>query len=220
MNRSIFTVAACLALSCCSRAPSSPPTPETSEADVPHATLPAGRAVQGASLYQISMELTDQDGQALGLDAFAGHPVIISMFYGSCPFACPTLISDVKRIVDKLEPATRKDVRVLLVSFDPERDTPAAMKELAERHRTDQTLFRFARSSEADVRKLAAVLGIRYKKLDNGAINHSTVITVLDRRGMPRYRMDGLKGPPDGAVSALERVDSPIARAWGLLTGG
>lgn len=207
MTRTAAITALCAMLASCARAPSPAPEGDTSAAE-PHVTLPAGRAVQGASLYDLEVVLTDQHGTQIGLDAFRGHPVIISMFYGSCPYACPTLISDLKRIVGDLSPNTRRDVRVLLVSFDPARDTPAAMKELASRHKTDESVFRFTRSSEADVRRLAAVLGIRYAKLDNGAINHSTVITVLDAKGAPRYRMDGLKGPPEGAVAALERAGS------------
>jgi protein SCO1/2 len=76
----------------------------------------------------------------------------------------------------------------VLVSFDPERDTPAKLKELARAHRVDSPSWRFTRTSEESTRELAAVLGIKYTKLESGAIRHTSLINVLDRRGVVRYR--------------------------------
>jgi protein SCO1/2 len=157
-----------------------------------HETLAAAEPLTRASLYDLALPLTDENGQARELDAFRGHPVVISMFYSSCPYACPTLISQIQQLERSLSDQQRRDVRVLLVSFDPERDTPAKLKALSQERRIDESRWLLARASQDKLRELAAVLGIKYKRLDDGAFNHSSVITVLDRNGFVRARSDGL----------------------------
>src|SRR5262245_41551267 len=80
------------------------------------------------SVYELSASLVDQDGRRVGLDLFRGHPVLISMFYTTCPDACPLLIADLKRIEGELPAARRAALRVVLVSLDPKRDSPEALR--------------------------------------------------------------------------------------------
>ncbi len=89
------------------------------------------------SVYELSASLVDQDGQKVGLDLFRGHPVLISMFYSTCRDACPLLIADLHRIERELPASTRADLRVVLVSLDPEHDTPEALLALARAHGLD-----------------------------------------------------------------------------------
>src|SRR5262245_12560894 len=63
----------------------------------------------GESIYALQLDLIDQDGMRVPLDAFRGHPVIIAMFYGTCPAACPMLTSDIKAIEARLSPGERSD---------------------------------------------------------------------------------------------------------------
>ena len=163
----------------------------------------------GPSLYELDLALVDQDGETLKLDAFAGKPVVITMFYASCPVACPLLISDIKRAVQGAAPETQSELVVLLVSLDPERDTPEAMKDLASRHRRDLPNWRFTRTSPDATRELAAVLGIKYKRLESGAIRHTSQISVLDERGVVRHR----------ATSPLPEADVSVPRALELVAG-
>ena len=72
--------------SCCAR--SAPPAAE------PVATT----TTPGGSVYQLGLVLRDQGGAATGLDRYRSSPVIISMFYGTCPAACPLLISDLQAL--------------------------------------------------------------------------------------------------------------------------
>lgn len=139
--------------------------------------------IPDTSVYQLHAQLTDQDGRATTLDVHRGRPTLVTMFYASCPNVCPMLIASMRRMEQQLPPDSRERLRVLLVSLDPERDTPAALKVLAERYRVDAHRWTFARAQDGDVRKLAAVLGIRYRKLPDGEFNHSTVITLLDASG-------------------------------------
>jgi protein SCO1/2 len=184
-----------LAIAGCSRGVGDRPVRVTGGAD--HAAVAAQPIARSSSLYSLHPQLVDQDGHPISLDVFRGHPVLVTMFYGSCRFACPMLISEVRRIEASLPPAARADLRVLLVSFDPDRDTPAALRAIADRMALDTSRWRLATAPGGDVRVLAAALGIQYRRLDNGEFMHSSVITALGRDGTPTAREDGIGEPDD-----------------------
>jgi protein SCO1/2 len=150
------------------------------------ACLLAGAAAAGTpadSLYQLQAALTTQDGSGAGLDVQRGHPVMISMFYGSCPAACPLLITGMQRYESHLDPVSRQRLRVLLVSFDAARDTPQQLAGLARLHRADPQRWIFASAPERDARKIAGLLGFSYRRQPSGEFDHSLLITLLDGEG-------------------------------------
>ena len=155
------------------------------------------------SLYDLAMTVTSSSGERVSIDLDRGHPTLISMFYGSCPAACPALIALLGRALEQLPPAARGNVRVLLVSFDPARDTPARLRELIETHRLDAR-WTLTAASDDDARVLAAVLGIKFRAQPDGSFAHTSAIVVLDADGRMVARMDGL-GDPTPIVSALRR---------------
>lgn len=147
------------------------------------APLRAADPLPPDSLYRLTIPLVRQDGTAAALDLDRGSPVLVSMFYATCPHACPLLINAVQRMEKTLPPESRSRLKVLFVSIDPESDTPERLAELVTRHHVDPARWTFARASAADVRKLAAALGIRYRALPDGGFNHSTVVSLLDENG-------------------------------------
>ncbi|HVY79820.1 MAG TPA: SCO family protein [Steroidobacteraceae bacterium] len=162
------------------------------------------------SVYQIDPKLETSDGRTVSF-ASSGRIRIATMFYASCPMACPLLIDTLRNLDAALSPAERAQVDILLISMDPERDTPAALAGLArERHITDKR-WTLARTSSAETRKLAAILGIQYRKLDTGDFNHASVLVLLDAQGRVLARSQKL-GMPDPAflmqLRAAERVSA------------
>lgn len=155
------------------------------------------------SLYRIDALLTDQAERAVRLDAAAKGPALVSMFYASCPHTCPILITSLQLLERQLTPEERNGLRVLLVSFDPERDTPAKLAELAREHHVDISRWTLAQPRANDVRLLAAALDVRYRKLPDGEFNHSVVITLLDRDGRPAARTSKLGEPDPEFLAAL-----------------
>ncbi len=67
------------------------------------------------SIYHLDVELIDQDGSARALDTFRGYPVVISMFYATCPNVCPVLISTIQMMERKLPADGLSKLRVILV---------------------------------------------------------------------------------------------------------
>ena len=147
----------------------------------PLASADAGYPPQ--SIYNLHANLIDQSGTVRGLDMHRGHPVLVTMFYGSCPATCPLIIDTMRAIEKKLDDTRRQDLRVLLVSIDPERDTPASLRQLADSRRVDTTRWTLAHADANAVRRIAAALSVQYKKLPDGQFSHSTVISTLDANG-------------------------------------
>lgn len=180
-------------------APAKRAEPDDSERAITRSTKP----VTTASIYDLELSLTDESGHVRRLDSFRGHPVLVTMFYGSCASACPLLTSDLKRIERSIPEPVRSDVRILMVSFDEERDEPQVLARLKKERGVDEARWTFASTPDEQARALAGVLGIRYRKLDGGEFFHSSVITLLDREGRPQVRLDGLGGDARPIVEAL-----------------
>jgi protein SCO1/2 len=162
-------------------------------------------ALPGDSIYQLEPHLVDQDGKPFALAATRGGPVLASMFYSSCEMVCPALFETIAQTLKALPAAQRERVRVVMVSFDPERDTVEVLKDTAQKHGCGPN-WTLARGSAADVRRIAAVLGVQYRRLDSGEFNHSTQIALLDADGRIAQR-SGLLGEVDPAlVQALRRA--------------
>ena len=140
------------------------------------------------SLYQLHEKLDAQDGRVIGLDVNRGQPTLITMFYASCPDTCPLIVETLRDIERNLDAAQRQQLRVLMVSFDTERDTPQALAALAETRHIDTSRWTLAHADEAAVRRIAAALNVQYRRMPNGTFSHSTQITVLGRNGEIAYQ--------------------------------
>lgn len=135
------------------------------------------------SVYHLEATLTDQAGRTHGLDLYRGSPVLVTMFYGSCQATCPLIIETLRDVERQIPSAQRAKLRVLLVSIDPEHDTPAALRKLAEERRIDTSRWTLARANDADVRRIAALLDVQYRQLPGGGYFHSTMISLLTPQG-------------------------------------
>lgn len=70
--------------------------------------------------------LTDHTGAQLRLSDLRGTPVLLFFGYTHCPDVCPLTLATLRRSLEAVD-AGPEDVRVLLVSVDPERDTPEVL---------------------------------------------------------------------------------------------
>lgn len=169
-----------------------------------HTPLPMAPQVTEGSLHQLDAVWQTHRGENLTLADLGGGPVIVTMLYASCTTACPVLVQDVKRIYQALPDATRARTALLLVSFDTESDTPAALNYYAQSVRADGDAWHFATGSATEVRTLAALLGVRYRKNPDSGYDHSNVIAILNAEGELVHRQEGLNQPVTAAVNALE----------------
>jgi protein SCO1/2 len=157
------------------------------------------------SLYQLDGPLVAQDGRAIRLDAYRGHPVLITMFYAGCQATCPVIIDTLRAVEKQLDVSRRSDLRVLLISIDPAHDTPAALAAVARERRIDTSRWTLARTGESDVRRIAAALGQQYRRLPDGQYSHATQISVLNAQGEIAAQSAVLGQPDEKLLAALRR---------------
>jgi protein SCO1/2 len=74
-------------------------------------------------------ELTNQHGQATGLDKLEGRVVVLTFLYTHCPDTCPIYLSEIGQAMLALEDTASERVAVVAVTVDPERDTVERLKE-------------------------------------------------------------------------------------------
>ncbi|MDH3210689.1 MAG: SCO family protein [Burkholderiaceae bacterium] len=135
------------------------------------------------SIYHLDAPLTDQSGRRLTLASKRGSAQLVVMFYTSCKYICPTIVDTVLDLDRKLAPAQRQQLGVLLISLDPQRDDPTALKTLADKRGLDLTRWTLVQPQVADVRAIAGVLGVRYRALSDGEFNHTGALVLLDADG-------------------------------------
>ena len=159
------------------------------------------------SVYQLQAQMVDQAGHAQAWRAQRGKPRLVSMFYTSCPYMCPLIVESGKAVERQLTPAERDRIGITLVSLDPARDTPKALQALAGKRQLDANRWSLLAPREDDVRAIAGVLGVRYRKLDNGEFNHSSELILLDADGRILARSDKVGTVPDpGFVAQVRRA--------------
>ncbi len=159
------------------------------------------------SVYQLSARLTDSTGAPLAWQDLRGKARVATMFYTSCRYVCPLVVDSLRAIERGLPESRRGGIGFVLVSMDPDRDTPQALaKVMSERH-LDPSSWTLLRPQPEDLRGLAGVLGIRYRGLSDGEFNHTTSLVLLDAEGRVLARTDrmGADGDPEfrAAVRAV-----------------
>lgn len=174
------------------------PAPAPAEVEAPTAAV-APESLRTVRLFpQVRtlppFALQQSDGTTLDGDELRGHWTVVFLGFTHCPDVCPTTLADLARAQQAwadLPAATRP--RVLFVSVDPARDTPAKTGEYAAFFHPD-TLA--ATAPEGPLQAFAGSLGLVYMKVaaDDGnySMDHSTALVVLD----PEGRQAGLIRPP------------------------
>lgn len=165
----------------------------------------AGKPAAGSILFYPTpralpdFSLSQSDGTRLIPGELRGHWTLVFLGFTSCPDVCPTTLAELagaqkqwETIPDSLRP------RVLLVSVDPERDTPARLGEYAHAFHKD-TLA--ATADVPSLERFATSLGLVFQKApgkhfktnpNDYSMDHSASIVVLD----PEGRIAGLMRPP------------------------
>lgn len=145
------------------------------------------------SLYQLDVPLTDQDGHK---SSWRDAPPpqfnarIVSMFYSNCDMVCPMLFESIRVLESGLPKGAATHLQVSLVTLDPERDDVAALKKALANRGGDAQRWKLYRTELRDVRKIAGLLGVQYRKLSSGEFNHSTPIILLDKQGVEVARTE------------------------------
>jgi len=157
------------------------------------------------SLYDLPSAWRDQRGDSVRLPDLAGKVRVVAMVYTNCQATCPLIVAELKRVEGALAPEQRDGVGFVLVSLDPERDTPGRLAAWAAQTRLDPARWTLLAGDDDAVRELAASLDVRYQPQPDGELAHTNALTVLDRAGGIAHRQPGL-GESDATVGALRAL--------------
>ena len=92
-----------------------------------------------ARCYFTNLELINQDGETVRFydDVLKDKVVVINFIFTNCEGACPLMTHKLTLVRDRLDEHVGKPLQFVSLSLDPQRDTPAAMKEFAKTHHAD-----------------------------------------------------------------------------------
>jgi len=127
--------------------------------------------------------LTDQDGNAVNLDRLRDHWTFVYLGYTFCPDVCPVTLASLGQVDKRLADQKRQSpVQYLFVSVDPERDTPARLKEYVTYFGPD---FLGATGDPQSLEQFASSIGQVFKVPDNRKdpnylVDHSSVVALFD----------------------------------------
>ncbi|WDF64872.1 SCO family protein [Flavobacterium sp. KACC 22763] len=162
------------------------------EADKKESKAETKKEISDLSIYNLPSKWTTQDGKDIELKSLRGNVLVMVMIYTSCKAACPRLVADMRDIESKLEKQTKEHVKLILVSIDPNTDTPERLKSFAIENKMNQDPWIFLRSSEENTREFAAVLAVNYKKISPIDFSHSNIISVFNPEGELVFQQEGL----------------------------
>lgn len=143
------------------------------------------------SIYLLDSKWETQDAKEIELKDLKGKNVVMVMIFTSCKTACPILAADMRKIASKIEKDQLKETTMVLVSIDPENDTPAVLKEYGKQNKMDGEPWLFLRSDKESVRELANVLAVKYKKISPIVFSHSNIISVFNKKGEMVHQTEG-----------------------------
>lgn len=167
--------------------------------------LAPGKPLTDQSLFQLDSKWTSDVEREVKLGVLRGRPQVVAMFFAQCEYACPIIVEDMRAIERALAAGLRDRVDFLLVSFDSERDTPAALRAFREKKKLGAEHWTLLRGGADDVREFAALLGINFMRDARGQFSHSNVITVLNAEGEIVFQQMGLNKDAAETIAALEK---------------
>ena len=143
--------------------------------------LTSGASAFGQLFSQFgAMHWVDVDGATRTLDDYKGRPIVMTMAYTSCRKTCSSSMLALRKMQEILA-RQRRDVSFVVVSYDPTHDSPQQWRRYRDA-RGLPTSWHFLSGSEADTRRLAEFLGLKYWVYDEHVM-HDFDIVIFDADG-------------------------------------
>ena len=154
--------------------PASSPAPKFQSTDV-----------TGANFGK-TLSLNDHTGKPRTLADFQGRIVVVFFGFTQCPDVCPTTLAEMAKVIKELG-ADGGKVQVLFVSIDPERDTPALLKQYVTAfHPTFLGLVGDAGATARTAKEFKVYVQKQPAKSGGYSVDHSAGTFILDQQGRLR----------------------------------
>lgn len=164
-------------------------------------------------------ELTNQEGKPVKSSDLLGQVQVVDFIWTNCTDICPLVTTEMKTLQVALQTKNlAKDVHLVSISVDPERDTPEVLKTYAQGYGADLTRWEFL-TGPIDVVRGAVVTGyhipmekgpIGGHSAHGGAsdynVSHSGKIALVDKTGVIRGWYEGTSLDRDRMLSDLQSL--------------
>ena len=151
------------------------------------ALIDAGVILLPQSRKLPDLTMTNQDGQPVVVSELKDKWTVLFFGYTFCPDICPTTLAQLRQIKSELPKDVLANLRVVLISVDPNRDTPAQLKQYLGYFDKE---FIGLTASVADIQKLANAVSIPFIPSDtskpNYTVDHSGNLALLGPDGTQR----------------------------------
>jgi protein SCO1/2 len=167
--------------------------------------LGGGVGAPGASAIGGPFQLIDQDGKTITDQDLKGRPFLVFFGYTHCPDVCPATLFEVSELMRALGPDADR-TGALFVSVDPERDTPAAMKDYLS---SFDPHVRAATGERPAIEAAEKAYRVYAKKVpsekgDDYSMDHTALVYLMDKQG--RFVAPfSLKRTPEAAAAELRK---------------
>jgi protein SCO1/2 len=148
----------------------------------------------------------DGNGNSVSLAALRGKPVIISLIYTSCYHVCPTVTTNLAKVVRTARDALGNDsFSVLTIGFDTASDTPDRMRLFAKQRNIDLDNWHFVSVDADTLQRLSDDVGFSYFSTPKG-FDHMIQATLLDGEGKVYRQAYGMAPEPPALVEPLKEL--------------
>lgn len=148
-----------------------------------------------ANLYGLPYAFTDDQGRIAHLSGWRGKPAVLTMEYANCRFICSITLQRMRDIQDEAD-RRGQALEFLIVSIDPENDTPEAWTQYRKKRGLNRENWHFLTAGVKETREFAALLGIKYWYYDEHLM-HDFRIIRLDSEGRVEKMIDAYDAKPD-----------------------
>ncbi len=172
---------------------------------------------QNSPAPEFSLQNALEDGKEVKLADSDGKVRVAYFYWSHCPDVCPATTFILSKVQDKLkEEGLFGDKAVLMsITFDPERDTPEAIRTFASKFHADPAGWLFLRNpDEAATAKLVKDYGLSLLKDTDGNFSHNDVFTLIDKKGNIRKY---ITGGMDQSMTPDQKADSIVTAVKSLL---
>jgi len=162
----------------------------------------------------VSYELTDQNGETVIFpDDYQGSPLVIGFIYTNCPDICSFITANVGKVHEEM--SNPGNTKFVLVTFDPERDTPEVLKSYAQAFGMDREPFQFLTGDPETIDDFMKRVSVRTqesysKELDDGDrmyfLNHSDKILLINENSELIFDYGGSMTPVNIIIEDLNKL--------------
>lgn len=179
------------------------PLARRANASAPTRPATASAPASTPSLYRLDTTWQTDDERHVQLASLRGHFQVLALIFTRCPSVCPTLVSDLLRLQQRMPERVAAATRFTLVSIDPEHDTPPVLRAYRQRLGLGPAHFTLLRGAPEDVRELGATLGFSFAADGDVPSAHSKLVTLLGPDGHILHQQTGIDGDPDKIVQLI-----------------